>query len=233
MANEANIEVEPVLDDTVEDERGPVRHCAETRVRRPKSELLRFVLGPDGTIVPDLGERLPGRGVWITCSRSAVAAAVRSKAFGRSLKRKANADADLPQRVEMLISKRAQDALSIANKAGLVTTGFAKVEAAVSAGQAVALIHGLEGSPEGTEKLDRRLRAVCSSSGRPAIVVKLLTIEQLSLALGRSNVVHAALSSGGAAEKFLSEIERLERYRGSETGSETGRAKAGRDAAEA
>lgn len=227
MAHKVDIPVEAAPDDCGRDEQGPVRACAETRVRRAKAELIRFVAGPEGQIVPDLAERLPGRGVWITCDRAVVAAAMRSRAFSRSLKRKVDAGADLPARVEALMYKRAADALSIANKAGLVTTGFTRVEAALAAGGVVALLHASDGSDEGTEKLDRRFRAVCRDAGRTAIVVKLLTIEQLSLALGRSNVVHAALRAGGAADRLLSEIERLERYRAGETGWNAGRASAG------
>lgn len=233
MAEEANISVEAAFDDHVEDEQGPIRHCAETRVRLPKAALIRFALGPGDNIVPDLAERLPGRGVWISCDREVVAAAVRSKAFSRSLKRKANADADLPARVEVLMLRRALDALSIANKSGFVITGFAKVEAAAAVGSLSAVLHAADGSDEGADKLDRRFRAVCRDAGVPAIVVKLLTIEQLSLALGRSNVVHAGLGSGGAAHLFLSEIERLERFRGSHTGSRTEGMSAGRNAARA
>jgi predicted RNA-binding protein YlxR (DUF448 family) len=229
MAEEADIPVDAVPGETAPDEQGPMRHCAETRVRRHKNELLRFVAGPDGIIVPDLTERLPGRGVWITCDRAIVAAAVRSKAFSRSLKRKVVAAEDLPSRVEMLMLQRAGHALSIANKAGLVTTGFAKVEAAISAGMVIALIHAADASEDGQQKLERRFRAVCRDANRPAIVVKVLTVEQLSLALGRLNVVHAGLGSGGAARLFLSEIERIERY----SGTATHETNAGRDAARA
>lgn len=221
MADDADITGPTAEDPAVYDEQGPLRYCAQTRVRCPREDLIRFVPGPDGVIVPDLAEKLPGRGIWITGTRAMVEAAVRSKAFSRSLKKNAVAGPDLPSRLESLMLKRSLDALSIANKAGLITTGFTKVEAAVSSGGVVALIHAADGSDEGTGKLDRRYLAVCRDLTRQAVVVKLATIEQLSLALGRSNVVHAALGSGGAADKFLSEIARLERYRGTEAALST------------
>lgn len=217
MADEADTTVEAVTDDASGDEQGPLRHCAETRVRRDKSELVRFAAGPDGKVVADLAERLPGRGVWLTCDREVLVSAIRSKAFSRSLKRKIVVDADLPDRVEKLMLRRVADALSIANKAGLVTTGFTRVEAAVTTGTVQALLHAADGAEDGATKLDRRFRAVCRDAGRVAIVVKVLTIEQMSLALGRSNVVHAALGSGGAATRLLSEIARMERFRGNGT----------------
>lgn len=217
MADETDISVGLDHGHSAGDEQGPLRLCAETRVRRPRDEMLRFVLGPDGAVVPDLAERLPGRGVWLTCDRTVVAAAIRSKAFARSFKRKADVSADLPDRLATLILRKLSDALSIANKAGLVTAGFAKVEAAIEAGGVAAVLHGSDGSDDGSDKLDRRYRAICLSAGRRPLVCKLLTIEQLSLALGRSNVVHAALGAGGAAKMLLSEIARFERYIGTGT----------------
>lgn len=216
MAGETDIS-EADLGISAGDEQGPLRLCAETRVRRPKDEMLRFVLGPDSAVVPDLAERLPGRGVWLTCDRAVVAAAVRSKVFARSFKRKVDAPADLPDRLATLILRKVSDALSIAKKAGLISTGFAKVESAIEAGSVAVVFHGSDGSDDGSDKLDRLFRAVCVAGGRRPLVCKLLTIEQLSLALGRSNVVHAALGAGGAAEKLLSEIARFERYTGTGT----------------
>src|SRR5690606_38506391 len=106
-----------------------LRTCVVTREQRPPEDLIRFVPGPDGQIVPDVGRRLPGRGVWVTAERGAVAEAVKRKAFSKGLKRQVTAAADLPDLVERLLMKRATDALSLANKAGLVTTGFTRVEA--------------------------------------------------------------------------------------------------------
>ncbi|MGZ5914868.1 MAG: RNA-binding protein, partial [Hyphomicrobium sp.] len=108
---------------------------------------------------------------------------------------------------------RALGALSLANKAGLVTTGFEKVEALLSGGRAAALLQGADAAEDGKRKLDRKFAAIQRDSGKAAPVVDWLTIEQLSLAIGRSNVVHAALKQGGATQRFLRGAERLRRYR--------------------
>lgn len=190
-----------------------LRTCIVTRAERPPADLIRFAAGPDGTIVPDLACRLPGRGAWVTADRATVEAAVKRKAFARSLKKAVSAPADLADQVERLMLRRVCDALSIARKAGLVATGFTKIDASISAGEPIALLHGADASDDGVQKLDRRFSAMCRDAGRTPIVVRDFTIEQMSLALGRANVVHAALMVGGAARSFLSEAERLARYR--------------------
>jgi uncharacterized protein len=190
-----------------------LRTCIVTRAELPPSELIRFVPSPDGTITPDLARKLPGRGVWVTCSSARVDEAVAGKAFAKSLKRLVNVPADLPALVEQLMVKRVIEALSLANKAGLVVTGFAKVDAETGRGAIVALVHAAEAAPDGCGKLDRKWTAVAKDLGITPLIVNRLTIAQLDLATGRENVVHAALSAGGATSRFSIEAERLGRYR--------------------
>ena len=189
------------------------RLCAASREALDASELIRFVADPAGTIVPDLARRLPGRGVWIKASKPVVAQAVRANVFAKSLKRPVRADPALAERVEQLIEKRVLAALALANKAGLVTTGFQQVDELIESGAAVALVQGADAAEGGRERLARKFAAVARAKGREAALVNSLSTEQLSLAMGRSNVVHAALIQGGAAERFLEEAERLHRYR--------------------
>ncbi len=191
----------------------PIRTCAVTRREAPAAELIRFAAAPDGVIVPDLSAKLPGRGVWISCDRRTVADAVRTKAFARSLKREVKADTGLPDLVEALMIRRMAGALSLANKAGLALTGFSKVDKTIAHGGVLVLLHGCDGSADGMEKLDRRYLAMCRDAGQTPLIDRTFAIAQLSLALGRSNVVHAALMTGGAAQNFLSEAGRLQRYR--------------------
>ena len=198
-------------DDDVE--AGSLRRCILTRVERDPADLLRFVADPEGRLVPDLSRKLPGRGVWVTADKASVAAAVEAKAFTKSLKRAVAVSPDLPQLVETLFVRRTLEALSLANKAGLVTTGFEKVEALIGSRRAAALLQGVDAAADGKHKLDRKFAAVQRDSGKAGPVVDWLTIEQLSLAIGRSNVVHAALKQGGATQRFLREAERLRRYR--------------------
>lgn len=199
-------------DDDVE-AAGSLRRCILTRVERDPADLLRFVADPEGRLVPDLSRKLPGRGVWVTADKASVAAAAQTKAFAKSLKRAVTVAPDLPQAVEALFVRRVLEALSLANKAGLVTTGFEKVEALIGSGRAAALLQGADAAEDGKRKLDRKFAAVQRDSGKAGPVVDWLTIEQLSLAIGRSNVVHAALKQGGATQRFLREAERLRRYR--------------------
>ena len=199
-------------DDDVE-AAGSLRRCILTRVERDPADLLRFVADPEGRLVPDLSRKLPGRGVWVTADKASVAAAVEAKAFAKSLKRPVAVAPDLPQAVEALFVRRVLEALSLANKAGLVTTGFEKVEALIGGGRAAALLQGADAAADGKRKLERKFAAIQRDSGKVGPVVDWLTIEQLSLAIGRSNVVHAALKQGGATQRFLREAERLRRYR--------------------
>lgn len=199
-------------DDAREDD-GPLRTCIVTRRQGPVDDLVRFVAGPDGTVVPDIACRLPGRGVWVSLDRKAVDEAVKTKAFNRGLKRQVAAPSDLGALVDRLLLKRLIEALAIANKAGLVLTGFTKVDTAITAGQPVALLHANDASSDGSEKLDRRFSAMCRDLGRPAIKLTYLTNDEMSLALGRANVVHAALTMGGAAHHLLRQAERLGTYR--------------------
>ncbi|MEQ1696819.1 MAG: RNA-binding protein [Hyphomicrobiaceae bacterium] len=194
---------------------GPVRLCALTRTEQKIEDLIRFGAGLDGVVVPDLALRLPGRGVWVTASRAAVELAVRRNVFAKSMKRNVAASADLPERIDALLQKRVLEAFSIANKAGLVIPGFAKVEEALETGAVVGLFHGKDGAADGTERLNRKFNAISAARDYVGLIVSELTIEQISLAIGRSNVVHAAIISGGAAARLLDEARRLARYRAS------------------
>jgi predicted RNA-binding protein YlxR (DUF448 family) len=187
------------------------RRCAVTRAHRSKDDLVRFVLGPDGAVVPDLKEKLPGRGVWVTASHETVAEAVKRKAFGRALKAEAKADAGLADHVGRLLTEAALGSLSLTNKAGEVVFGSSKVEEALSKGRVIALIHASDAAEDGCRKLDGKARAATEGRGLPALCA--FTADELGLASGRSNVIHAALIQGGAARKFLAAASRVERYR--------------------
>jgi hypothetical protein len=190
-----------------------LRTCVVTRREAPPEELIRFVADGQGRIVPDLARKLPGRGVWVSCNRAVVAAAAHRNLFAKSLKRQTIVDPTLADDVERLLIKRMTGALSIANKAGLVIAGFAQVDAAIASGRLLALLHAVEAAPDGCEKLDRRFRAVCRDLGAEPVIHRNIESAQLGLAIGRSNVIHAALEHGGAARAVLREAGRLARYR--------------------
>jgi uncharacterized protein len=195
--------------------REPERLCVVTRSVRPVSDLLRFVVGPDGEAVPDIKNRLPGRGVWVTATHDVLEEAVKRRVFARSFKRDIRLPADLGARTEQLLQQAALDALSIAGKSGLVATGYARTAAALERGEAIALLHAAGASSEGVRKLSA---ASNRQSGIAPAVIDFLTSAQLDLALGRPNVVHAALLAGPASDTFLSRWRRLERFRTGEAG---------------
>jgi predicted RNA-binding protein YlxR (DUF448 family) len=201
---------------SVELDRGPragerTRMCAVTREIRPLSELIRFVVGPDGAAVPDVKTKLPGRGLWITASREALGEAIKRKVFGRGFKREVRLPPDLANQTERLLERAVLDALAMAGKAGSVAAGFAKTEAALEHEEVIAVLHAAGASADGVRKLQARAQRY--RSGVPPAEIGFLTTAQLDLALSRPNVVHAALLAGPASETFLARCRRLERFR--------------------
>ncbi len=187
------------------------RTCIVTKAKGAPEAMIRFVLGPGAEVVPDLRHKLPGRGVWVTAEAQAVAEAVRRKAFARGFKAEVKVSATLPAEVESLLTQNCLQALSLAKKAGQLVAGFFKAETAVRAGRIIALVHASDAGPDGIRKLGQALRA--ASCGKMPPEIKLFTSIQLSLALGGTNMVHAALTEGAASEAFLSHCRKLERYR--------------------
>ncbi|MGV1014291.1 MAG: RNA-binding protein [Methyloceanibacter sp.] len=188
-----------------------VRRCALTRRHLAKDRLIRFVIGPDGTVVPDIKEKLPGRGVWVTAAHDTIADAAKRNVFARALKAKADVPEGLAAQIDGLLAEAALSALALANKAGEVVFGAAKVEEAIRKSRVLALVHAQDAAEDGCRKLDGK--ALASTGGAPIPAIRALSADELGLASGRTNVIHAALIQGGAARKFLAAAERLERYR--------------------
>ena len=194
---------------------GTERHCALTRELKPVSDMIRFVLGPAGEVVPDVKRKLPGRGIWITGGRGALEEAVKRNVFARGFKRDVRVASDLAAATERLLERAALDALAVASKAGQVVTGFAKVEAAITQGDIAALLHASDAADDGTRKLDAALRRKAAEKPGETATIDLFSGGQLDLALNRPNVVHAALLAGPAGETFLARVMRLKRFRNS------------------
>jgi uncharacterized protein len=185
------------------------RSCAVTRAVRPAHQLIRFVVGPDGTLTPDIKGKLPGRGVWVTCDRKMLEEAIRRKAFARSLKAELRVPDRLADLVDRLLATDARQSLSLANKAGLVVMGFAKVEAALGKGRVTALVSASDGSEDGR----RKLRQAAARWGLDVPAITHFSGGDLDLALGRENAIHAALLAGPASDAFLARCARLAEYR--------------------
>jgi predicted RNA-binding protein YlxR (DUF448 family) len=188
------------------------RTCVVTRVAKPVDSLLRFVVAPDGSVVPDLRRRLPGRGVWVTAERSAVDAAEKKHLLEKAFEGKATVAPGLGGRVDDLLLAAAIGALSLARKAGSLIAGFGKVEAALGSDPVVGLVHAAEAGEDGVSKLNGAARRRFGEPKLPAI--RCFGGEQLDLAFGRSNVIHAALLAGPASENVLARVGDLVRFRG-------------------
>jgi uncharacterized protein len=212
--------VDPELDLGPRTEKSATRRmCAVSREVLPIEELIRFVVAPTGEVVADLKRKLPGRGLWVTASRQAVAEAVRRHHFSRGFKRDLRVSPSLAADTEVLLVRSVIDALGVTAKAGQVVAGFSKVEAALkqhgTRNTVQALIHASDGAEDGIRKLDALLgQNIEIPGGSMQIpVITALTSAELDLALTRSNVIHAALLAGPASKTFLSRSQTLVRYR--------------------
>ena len=190
------------------------RLCLATGEVKPVGEMIRYVVAPDGIIVPDLGHKLPGRGAWVTASEAALKTAIDKRAFARAFRGRGRiegkADSALPALVDKLLFKAALDSLSIANKAGQVLTGFEKIRERLGGKRVIALLHASDAGEDGRAKLNA---AAYAASPDTAEEIRLFSGEQLDLALGRPNVVHAALLDHAACRAFLAHCLQYQRWR--------------------
>ncbi|MCW6510660.1 RNA-binding protein [Lichenifustis flavocetrariae] len=206
---------EDLIDFDLPDETGPERMCIVTRAKGAPDGLIRFVVSPDKRIVPDIRCRLPGRGAWVSANADTVALAVRKKAFARAFKAEVVAEGQLVEQVASLLEADALQCLSLAKKAGLVICGTSKVEEAIAKLPLAGLVHAKEAAQDGLRKLDAALRRRFGDAALSIGRVQIFASSQLDLALGRTHVIHAALSAGAASEGFISRSRRLDMYRGS------------------
>ena len=189
------------------------RTCIVTRLVGDPSELIRFVAGPDGQIVPDLKGNLPGRGVWVTAKKSLVAEAVKKLQFARGLKKSVITSPDLPDLVEDLLRDAALGALGFSKKAGECLTGSGKVEGSIRAGRAIGVLHANDGAEDGLRKLSQATFSVEEQGGPRIKIWRVFSSSQMNMAFGATNVIHAALIEGGAARNCLHRVIQLSKYR--------------------
>ncbi|MGO4706538.1 RNA-binding protein [Microvirga sp. 2MCAF38] len=194
----------------------PERTCIVTREVRHSSDLIRFVLGPEGQVVADLRHKLPGRGVWVSAHAEQVQEAVKRRLFARAFKTEATTSPTLAEDIDQVLRQDLRQSLSLANKAGNVITGFTKIESAIVEKPLVALIHAAEAAEDGRRKLANQLRKRLGEAISSFPVVQELSNDELDLALGRSGVIHAALVAGAGSDGFLNRWLRYRSYRGTE-----------------
>jgi predicted RNA-binding protein YlxR (DUF448 family) len=194
---------------------GTERMCAVTRAVRPIDELIRFVVAPTGEAIPDLKRKLPGRGLWVTANRKTVAEAAKRNVFAKGFKKPIKAQPTLAEDTDKLMVRGCIEALAMTAKAGAVVSGFTKVEDVLKRQNAMALLHASDGAPDGIRKLDGIARQNAEFGDNPQLlpIITVLSCDELDLALGRSNVIHAAVLTGPAGKTFLSRSQTLVRYR--------------------
>ncbi len=180
---------------------GPHRRCLAGGGVQPRHALLRFVVGPDGRVVPDMDERLPGRGLWLSPSRNMINIACRKGLFSRAARQQVSVDDDLADRVEALLLRRIQDTLGLARRAGQAVAGFEKVMARLRTGPAALLLQARDGAPDS-------LGRVAHAAGALP-VRRVLTAEELGAGLGRAHSVHVVVAPGALADRLERDCGRL------------------------
>jgi len=195
----------------------PERRCVVTGEVQPKRGLIRFAQGPDGTVVPDIAGKLPGRGVYVSAEREALETAVRKKLFARGLKAPVKIPDGLVDQVDALLARRVTDLISMARKAGDAITGFEKVKDWLGKGEAAILLQASDGSERGKSKLYK-------PGGRGSFF-DVLTAQELGLSFGRERVIHAALARGGLTERIREDAIRLSGIRDHDGGASAGKVK--------
>ncbi len=177
----------------------PERTCIVTHRALAKGELLRFVVGPNATLVADVTGKLPGRGMYVGASRLLVAEAIAKRAFSRAAKTQVTVPEGLLATLEAQLARRVGEALSLARKSGQVVVGFEKVEEAIKSGKVEALIHAEDAGADGLKKLSHYHGPTFTQLPRA----------MLSEVLGRENAVHAAVIHGPMAAFFIEEARRF------------------------
>ncbi|MEM9343198.1 MAG: RNA-binding protein [Pseudomonadota bacterium] len=195
----------------------PERRCIASGVSGPTTGLIRFVVGPDDAVVPDLAQKLPGRGIWVAADRESLAKAAEQGLFSRAARAKVSVPDGLVERVETGLLRRVTDLISMARKAGQGVAGYEKVKGWLEMGEAALLFQASDGSERGKTKL----RAPEGEN----TYFDVLTASELGLSFGRERVIHAALAAGGLADRIRDDVTRLSGVREHGGGTSAGKAK--------
>ncbi len=179
---------------------GPERRCIVTGDVQPKAGLIRFVVGPEDIVVPDVAEKLPGRGIWVTASGEVLAQAIKKNLFSRAARRPVKVPEDLAALVDKLLADRLVHAISLSRKAGRAVVGFEKVKDWLARGSVKVLLQASDGSDRGKAKL---------WTPEGARYFNCLTANELGLAFGRDHAIHGALAAGGLASRVVEEAAKL------------------------
>ncbi|MHA7898491.1 MAG: RNA-binding protein [Henriciella sp.] len=199
---------------------GPVRQCAVTRERLAPDALIRFVRSPDGTVVPDVFGKLPGRGAWITADRDLLSEGLKTGAFTKAFKAQSNPMDGLIAEVERQLVQRCTGLLGMAKKSGVAVLGFDQVRAYIRKTEPGWLIEASDGAEDGRNKVHFLAKAIYED----VKVAGALSSAELGVAFGREHVIHALLEQGSLSDAFSIAYRRLIGFRDApETGWFSGR----------
>lgn len=199
------------------------RLCIVTRQSAPPEGLIRFVAGPEGSVVADLKRKLPGRGCWVTANRSVIETALARKLFARALKADVKPAPDLIDQVERLLVTDLANMMSMARKAGQFIMGSMKVENAVRSGAAIATFHASDAAADGVRKIDQARKAFALTNDEEEIPsFSLLTREEMDVLMGQNAFIHATALAGQAGEGVVKRAKALVGFREGGTHSWTG-----------
>ncbi|AHM03517.1 putative nucleic-acid-binding protein implicated in transcription termination [Roseibacterium elongatum DSM 19469] len=188
---------------------GPERRCIVTGETAPKAGLIRFVVGPDGQVAPDLLEKLPGRGIWVSADRAALEKAVSKNLFARAARQQVRVPDGLIDGIEAGLARRLTDLIALSRKAGDAVAGFEKVKDWLATKKVAVLLQASDGSERGKSKL-------WTPTG--ARYFSVLTARELGLAFGRQSVIHGALAAGGLAPRVVEGAAKLQGLRKADGG---------------
>jgi len=188
------------------------RMCVATRENKSVNDLVRIVLSPENMLVPDLKMNLPGRGAWVSARWTVVEQAVKKGVFGRAFSTSVTGGEALPGLIARLLRQNAISRVGLAKKAGVLVSGAAKVERQISKHQTAVLLHAVEAAEDGIRKIENRLKSAYGEEADKVPVINFFTTEELSLALGLENVIHAGIACKRNGANLVSAVTRLEQY---------------------
>jgi uncharacterized protein len=210
MRTPRNEAVAADIADAADRPESPERTCILTRAKGGRDELIRLALGPDGQVAPDIRARAPGRGAWISVGRKELDAANAKGQLASALKRAFKTQSitlapDLGERTAAALRQNVLDRLGMEARSGNLINGSERVEAAARAGKVALLLHAADSGEDGRRRLDQAWRV---GGGGPQGMIFPEGRTILSMALGRDNVVHVALTDPAAASRVTRALER-------------------------
>lgn len=193
------------------------RRCIVSGEMLPKEMLVRFVVAPDGTVVPDVAGRLPGRGLWLAARRDIIEKACTRNIFSRAAKATVRLPEDLLAQVDSLLASRCLELIGLAKRAGQAVSGYEKSKAWIAAGKVAVLVQACDAAEDGKRKLSTQAQGGVGQSPSRVFVAEAFTAQELGQALGRDARVHVAIAAGGLANRLKNELARLMAVQGGNT----------------